>query len=226
MAGLDDVAVIGVAERDIGVLLGDQKAHAFLLIQFFNDIKDLAHQLRGQTHGRLIQQQHLGFGHHRPGHGDHLLLPARGKARLALAPDLEALEIAVNLLQFLPDRGLAEFAGIGTGDDIFLHGQVGKTAPALQHLHQAPADHLGRVCPVNGPAIVADRAAGDLAPFLRQHGGDGLQGRALAGAVAAQKRHDPASPHAERDIMQGRDDIVIHHADGFDLKDIVNGCVH
>ena len=45
-------------------------------MELLNDLKNLIHQDRGKTHGRLIQHQQLGTDHQRTAHGKHLLLAA------------------------------------------------------------------------------------------------------------------------------------------------------
>jgi hypothetical protein len=40
-AGFENVAVGGVAQRDVGVLLGQQERHALLLVEFLDDLEDL-----------------------------------------------------------------------------------------------------------------------------------------------------------------------------------------
>src|SRR3546814_2807615 len=53
-----DIAVIGIAQSNIGVLFGQQKAHALALIQVAHDFKNFFHYLRRQTHGRLRSEEH------------------------------------------------------------------------------------------------------------------------------------------------------------------------
>src|SRR5262245_13706622 len=49
-AVLQDVAVVCVAQRDVGVLLGEQEAHLFLAVQLAHDLEDLLDQLRREAH--------------------------------------------------------------------------------------------------------------------------------------------------------------------------------
>src|SRR5215469_15708182 len=48
-AVFEDVAVIGVAERDVGVLFGDQEADLFGLVETVDDGEDLLNELRRQA---------------------------------------------------------------------------------------------------------------------------------------------------------------------------------
>ena len=48
-AVFEDVAIVGVAQRDIGVLLGKQEADTFSLIQVAHDLEDLLDDLRRQA---------------------------------------------------------------------------------------------------------------------------------------------------------------------------------
>src|SRR6266705_5431377 len=52
-AVLEDVAVIGVAQRDVGVLFGEQKTYLLLLIEALHDLEDLLDDLRRKPHRRL-----------------------------------------------------------------------------------------------------------------------------------------------------------------------------
>src|SRR5579885_1896332 len=58
-AVLEDVAVIGVAQRDVGVLLGEQEAHPSVAIEAPYDLEDLPDDLRRQAHGGLVEQNQL-----------------------------------------------------------------------------------------------------------------------------------------------------------------------
>src|SRR6267143_1968431 len=73
-AVLEDVAVIGVAQRDVRVLLREQKTHLLLLIEVLHDLEDLLDDLRREPHRRLVEQDHARMGHQRAPKGGHLLL--------------------------------------------------------------------------------------------------------------------------------------------------------
>src|SRR4051794_24118005 len=65
-AVFQDVAVIGIAQRDIGVLLGDDKADAGLLVEPGDDLEDLLDQLRREAERGFIEQYQPRPRHQRP----------------------------------------------------------------------------------------------------------------------------------------------------------------
>jgi hypothetical protein len=100
-AVLQDVAVVGVAQRHVGVLLGQQEGDALALVQVLDDLEHLLDDLRRQAHAGLVEQHHLRVGHQRAADRAHLLLAARGVGGLRRAPRLQAREVGVDLLQRL-----------------------------------------------------------------------------------------------------------------------------
>src|SRR4029077_15292326 len=76
----------------------------------------------------LVQQHHARPRHERAPERGHLLLAARGVARLRGAALLEARKITVDLLQLLLYPGAAHLPcctpGVGAREKIFLHGEV------------------------------------------------------------------------------------------------------
>jgi hypothetical protein len=76
MPVFEDVAVVGVAECHHGVLLSEEDADTFDFIEPHDNIENLLDQLWRQTHGGLIQQDHLGSRHQGPTDGGHLLFTA------------------------------------------------------------------------------------------------------------------------------------------------------
>jgi hypothetical protein len=77
-AGLENIAVLGETQSHVRVLLCKQKCNPFLLIQAGNDLENLLHQLRRQTHGRFVQKNDGRTRHERPPQRGHLLLTAGG----------------------------------------------------------------------------------------------------------------------------------------------------
>src|SRR5690606_39192260 len=75
-------------------------------------------------------------------------------------------------------------AGVGEGDEVFAHSEVGKALPALGDDRHAEARDLVGTRTVDGLAVEMD-----LAALRTQPTHDGLYGRALAHAVAAEQRH-------------------------------------
>src|SRR5215471_21012856 len=51
---LQDIAVARVAQRHVGVLLGEQERHALVLIEAFDDPENLLHDLRRKPHRGLV----------------------------------------------------------------------------------------------------------------------------------------------------------------------------
>jgi hypothetical protein len=78
-----------------------------LLVEVLHDLEDLLDQLRRQAHRRLVEQDGAGPAHQRAADRRHLLLAARGVAGLAGAPQLEAREVVVDLLEVVGDLALA-----------------------------------------------------------------------------------------------------------------------
>src|ERR1700730_16553248 len=104
---LQDVAVIGVAQRDVGVLLGEQEADALVAGEALDDVEDLLDYRRREPHRRLVEQDHLGPRHQRAADRDHLLLAARDVAGEALLALLQAREKAVAEIEVPPNTGAA-----------------------------------------------------------------------------------------------------------------------
>ncbi|KAI1691008.1 hypothetical protein DdX_22163 [Ditylenchus destructor] len=143
-AVLQDVAIGGVAQRHVGVLLGQKEGDFFLAVEVFDDVEHLVHDLRCQAHGRLVEQHHGRVGHQRTSDGAHLLFAAGGIAGLRVAARLQAREVRVHLLQRLLHRGLAVGARVGAGHQVLLDRQVGEAVAAFHHLDQPALDQLGR----------------------------------------------------------------------------------
>jgi hypothetical protein len=59
-----------------GRVLLDQDDRRALAVDHLDGLADLLHHLRGEPERRLVEQQHLGFGHQGPPDGEHLLLAA------------------------------------------------------------------------------------------------------------------------------------------------------
>src|SRR5271165_7330685 len=53
-AGFENIAETRVAERNVGVLLGEQERDALALIEALHDLEDLLDHLRGEAHRRLV----------------------------------------------------------------------------------------------------------------------------------------------------------------------------
>src|SRR5208337_854348 len=53
-AGFENIAETRVAQRNVGVLLGEQERDALALIEALHDLEDLLDHLRGEAHRRLV----------------------------------------------------------------------------------------------------------------------------------------------------------------------------
>src|SRR5690606_10519631 len=58
-AVLQNVTIVGILERHVGVLLGQQEAHPLLLVEVLHDAEDLGDDLRRESHGGFVEQDHL-----------------------------------------------------------------------------------------------------------------------------------------------------------------------
>src|SRR5947207_891740 len=133
-AVLQNVAVAGVAQRHVGVLLGEQERHFFVLVEAFHDAENLVDDLRRKPHRWFVEQDRLRARHQGASDRAHLLLTARGIARHCLASLFEPREIAVDLVEIAPDRGDAVAARERAGEQILLDREMTEAVPALHHL--------------------------------------------------------------------------------------------
>ena len=145
-------------------------------------LKNILNDQRSQTQGGFIQQQNLRVRHQRPANGQHLLLTAGEGSRL-LAPPLPQ-----NGKQFLHSIHvflilLGTFDAIGSGLEVFLHGQSGKDQPALRrHIHA----HTGGFVSSLTQYLRLAQMNGAIRPY---HTGDGPECGGLSCAVGSQQRH-------------------------------------
>src|SRR5580658_10248547 len=139
--------MMSVAKNQMRVLLSEQEAHAFVLIQPLDDLEDFLDDHRRETHRGLVEQHQLRPAHQSSADCSHLLLPARQQACLGVAARLEAGEDVVNALEVTLEFPPTGSAGEAAGQYVFLNGQMGKTMPPLQHLNDAAADQISGVAP-------------------------------------------------------------------------------
>jgi hypothetical protein len=148
--------------------------------------EDLLHHHRRQAQRRLVEHQEARARHQGAADGEHLLLPARHRARglaRALAQDGEELEHAREALLAVrpgPPRVRAQL-------EILPDRQGREDLPAFRHLHDAVGDDVVAREPVDAPAVEHDLAR----PGAVQ-AGDRPQHRRLAGAVGAHHGEDLA----------------------------------
>ena len=212
-AVLQNVAVAREAQRHIGVLLGEQERHAFLVVEVFDDHENLLDDLRRQPHRRLVEQDHLRARHQRAADRAHLLLAARGVAGQRILALGQLGEIAIDHVDVALGRGLAVGPREGAGQQIFLDGEMAEAMAAFHHLDAAAPDQIVGRAVVHLGAVEQDRALGDLAAFGMQQIGDRLQRGGLAGAVGPEQRHDAALRHVERHALEHQNDAVVDDLD-------------
>ena len=101
-------------------------------------LEDLLDQQRRQTHGRLVQQQHLRLAHQGAAHGQHLLFAAGKRTGGLVAALLQARQQVKHHVEVILDGLFAVAAGVRTHLQILLHCQAAEHAAALRHLGQSP----------------------------------------------------------------------------------------
>src|SRR5216684_8690149 len=133
-AVLQDVAVMGVAQRHVGVLLGQQDRDLLALVEVLDDLEDLLDELRRQAHRRLVEQDGGGPAHQGAADRRHLLLAARGVASLAGAPVPEPREVVVDLLEVVGDLAALAAVDESAGQQVLLDREMAEAMAALHHL--------------------------------------------------------------------------------------------
>ncbi len=195
-------------QRRLDELLDHDDGQPLRCDQLADDLVELVDDDRGQAHGELVEQQDLGIGRQRPGHGEHALLAARQRARQLLAPagqrgePLEGRSSTQATLQPGPAERVHE--------QVLRDRQVREDRSALgDHADAGPGQLLGGV-PPQPAARHLDRPGGQ-----GQLTRDRLEQGRLAGAVRAEQRHRRTRPHLEGDPVQHLDAAVPGpHVDG------------
>ena len=185
------------------------------LVELLDDGEHFLHQQRRQSHARLVEQHHLGPGHHGAADRQHLLLAAREIAGEAVAL-AQAREVGVDEVDIAVDFLVA--TRIGADLEVFEHGHVGDDAPALHDLEDAAAHDLFGILVGDRLSVEGDVARDDLAVLGMQEARDRFQGRGLAGAIGAKQRDDLAFGNLQADAAQDENDIVIDDFDVFDSE--------
>jgi hypothetical protein len=86
-------------------------------------------------------------------------------------------------------------------------------------VREAAPHQLLRREPLGGLAVEGDAPGLELAVLKRQQARDGLQRGRLAGAVAAQKRHQLGFAHAQRHALQHMA-LAVVRVQALDLEDV------
>src|SRR5438128_3131290 len=139
-AFLDDVDAPDSRERQRHILL-DEQHRDVVLLQHADDLADLGDHAGHQAFGRLVQQNYLGFEHHRAGDREHLLLAARERAARLIAALGQHREILVDLVQQIRLAGLGDAAAIETGAQVFRHRQQAEDPAVLGNIADPEPRH-------------------------------------------------------------------------------------
>src|SRR5579871_5705331 len=183
--GFENIAVLRIAKRYIGILLGDENAQALLAVEAANDLENLLDKLRRKPHRRLVEQHHFWPRHQRPPDRGHLLFAARNIPRLRPVPLLEAWEIRVDEIEILGDGAAALAARIRARQEVLFYAKMSEAVAAFHYLDAAPADQFIRSKIVNSCAVEQDGAFRDVAALGFQQIRDGLQRGGLASSIGA-----------------------------------------
>src|SRR5450755_2029957 len=220
---LENVSVVGEAQRDIGVLFRKQKAHLLVLVQVANDLEDLLDDLRREPHRRLVEQDHRRLGHQRSSERGHLLFSAGGIAGETRSPLLEPREIAVDFFQRLARFRARDPARERPRQQVLLDRQVREAVPTLHDLADAHPHQLVRRQLVDAPPLKLDRALRDVTALRGKQIRDGLQRRGLAGAVGSQQGDDFPLWNLERDALEHENDVIVDDLDVVDREICAGG---
>jgi hypothetical protein len=151
---------------------------------------------RGQTQAHLVEHEQLRPAAEGPRERQHLLFAAGQQAGLApaqLAQRREVVERGIHL-------GLADHA---VQPEVLGHRQAEEDSAVVRDVRQAESRPRGRGDAREILAAQADRAAGGL-----QQPGNRPQRGGLAGAVGAEKRHDLATAHGQRQVAHDRRTVI------------------
>ena len=170
----------------------------------FDDLENLVHHDGGETHGRLVEQQHFGSAHQCAGHGQHLLLSAaHGAGQLVLA-FTQARKEHKHLLHIGRDLGLV-VTDVGAHLQVLDDGHAGEHAAPLRHHGQPFLDQVPRAFALDAFAHVFDVAA-----LQRQRASDGFHGGGFAGAIGADQRDQLALVDFKINALDRLDAAVSH----------------
>src|SRR5262249_51975281 len=150
-----------------------------LLLEAANDREDFLDDERREAERGLVEQDRLGIGHQRPADHHHLLLTAGKITRLQPPALFEPREYVVHPLDAVGDE-LAVGADMAAGDQVLLDREIGKHAPALEHLDDTALDDLVGRQLVEPLAVEFYRTLGDAAAFGAEDARHRLEGRRLA----------------------------------------------
>jgi hypothetical protein len=160
-------------------------------------LEDRVGHRRREPHRRLVEHEQVGRGGKPATDRQHLLLAARQRAGELVATLAENWKQLQDHRQQLGAAG-ATIGGVGAHVEVFHHRHRREHLAAFRHVGDAQMRALGRRHGQEIAAVVADLAG------TRRHGaGNGLEQRALAGAVRADDGHELTTPDVERHVGQG-----------------------
>ena len=181
-------------ERGVRVLLDDQHREALLLVEPAHDLEELLDDDRREPERRLVEEQEPRPREARAGEREHLLLAARQRSGLLVAPLREPRQLARDLVEVLRD-GLAVAAEVRAHLQVLPDRQLAEDAAALGNVRDASP--RGRLRAARQLLSVEDDRA-----VARDHARDRAERRRLAGAVRAEQRDDLALVERQRDAVQ------------------------
>ena len=191
------------------VLLRDHDGQP-LGLQLEDRIGHLFHDDRGDAFRRFVQQQQGRVAHQGPCDGQHLLFAARHLLATVGAAFCEVGEDLEQLLDGPVGRVLA--FGLAADLQVFHHRQVGEDAAILGDIADAGlGDAVGRLA--HQVIVLEHHPARTRADQLHHR----FHRCGLARTVAAQKCHDLAPAHLERQAVQDVGLAVIA-VNAFDVK--------
>ncbi len=148
----------------------------------------------GETHRRLVHQQHPRPRHQRSPDRDHLLLAARERPRELLEPLVHAREQLEHAL-VVGCQVLAALSQRRAELEVLAHRQLPEQAAVLGHDRETSGDPGGYAEGVDLLAV-EHHAAAARAPAIPE---DRLQRRRLSGGVAPEQTYELARVDLERD---------------------------
>src|SRR3954454_3202458 len=196
----DDVPAVGDADRLDEVLLRHQDGEPEAALQLLDLSDHLRDQERGESDGRLVDEQDLRRRHQRAGEGEHLLLAAAQAARdltPALLEDGEGLEAEPEVVGDVPPR----LRTVRAEQEVLLDRLPREEVAPLRDERDAHPDNaLGR----KPREVVLDAvdAGDDPAGGGRNDPEDRVHQGALAVAVGAEERDRLAVGDAKGEAVQ------------------------
>src|SRR6267142_5356722 len=210
-AVLHHVVAVGERGGEAEVLLDEENGEA-LSLQATQGGADLLDDDRSQSLCRLVEQQEPGAGPQDAPDRQHLLLAPRQRGAAGPEPLFQVREELV-------DRVEAETPGTDRRrqQEVLLDGEAREDAALLRTEGEPEPRDLIRRQADQLAALQADRA-----PPAAHDAHDRLEGRRLAGAVAAQQRHRLAGADLEADAVEHMRLAV----PGVEIMDLEQGLRH